>query len=138
MKLFYKYEEVILYLIVGVLTTCVSLGVYYGCVLTFLNPNITYQLQTANIISWIVSVTFAYITNRKFVFKSVSKNWTGEAAAFYSSRITTLLMDMAIMFVFVTVCEINDKIIKLAAQVIIMIVNYGLSKWIVFRKNQLQ
>ena len=63
-------REIISYLIVGILTTIVSLAVYYGCVATFLNPNDAVQLQAANVISWIASVTFAYFTNRKFVFQS--------------------------------------------------------------------
>ena len=58
----------------GVLTTVVSLGVYYALVLTILDPNNGFQLQIANVVSWIAAVTFAYYTNRKFVFKSNSKN----------------------------------------------------------------
>ena len=64
------YQELLRYLIVGVLTTVVSLGVYYGCVLTFLDPENALQLQIANILSWVVAVTFAYIASRIYVFKS--------------------------------------------------------------------
>ena len=64
LKLYKKYEEIINYLIVGGLTTVVSLGSYYLCILTFLSPDIWYQLQAANIISWICAVTFAYFANR--------------------------------------------------------------------------
>ena len=74
-----KYKEIISYLIFGVLTTIVSLGTYYGSVYTFLNPNDGFQLQIANIISWITGVLFAYITNRKFVFESKEKNKIKEA-----------------------------------------------------------
>ena len=66
-------REVISYLIVGVLTTVVSLGSYFICVHTFLDPNDGFQLQAANVISWICAVTFAYFTNRKFVFQSKEK-----------------------------------------------------------------
>ena len=69
-----KYGEIISYLIVGVLSTVVSMSVYYGLVLTILDPNDAIMLQVANVISWVVSVTFAYFTNRKFVFKSKEKN----------------------------------------------------------------
>ena len=62
---FIKYKEIIMYLIAGVLTTIVSLGVYYLCVLTILDPHNPVQLQAANVISWIAAVTFAYFTNRK-------------------------------------------------------------------------
>ena len=69
-ELYLKYKEIINYLIFGVLTTVVSLATYYICVYTFLNPDNSLQLQVANIVSWIAGVTFAYITNRKFVFES--------------------------------------------------------------------
>ena len=68
-ELFYKYEEIILYLIVGGLTTIVSLGSYYLLVYTILNPKVAVELQIANIISWILAVTFAYFANRRDVFK---------------------------------------------------------------------
>lgn len=74
MELYKKYKEIINYLIVGGLTTIVSLGVYYICVFTILNPNVPFELKDANVISWIVAVTFAYFTNRRFVFESKSKN----------------------------------------------------------------
>ena len=73
-KMLKKYKEVISYLIFGVLTTVVSLAVYYLSVFTFLNPNNAFELQIANIISWIVGVCFAYFTNRKYVFESKEKN----------------------------------------------------------------
>ena len=69
-ELYTKYKEIINYLIVGVLTTVVSLAVYYISVCTFLNPENGVQLQIANILSWIAGVTFAYFTNRKYVFES--------------------------------------------------------------------
>ena len=135
-KYYYKYKEIINYLIVGGLTTVVSLGVYYGLVLTVLNPKNPVQLQAANIISWIAAVTFAYFTNRKYVFESKSSNILKEAVAFYMARVGTLLMDMGIMFVGVTVLGMNDKIVKLIVQVVVTVANYLISKFFVFRKKQ--
>ncbi len=133
--LYHKYEEIINYLIVGVLTTVVSLVSYFLCTMTFLNPNNSIELQIANIISWILAVTFAYFTNRIFVFKSKNKNKVKEAASFVGSRIVSLLMDMAIMFIIVSVLHLNDKIGKLVSQVIVTIANYILSKLFVFKKR---
>ncbi|MCI6868271.1 MAG: GtrA family protein [Lachnospiraceae bacterium] len=133
-SLYKRYKEIVNYLIVGGLTTVVSLGVYYGCVLTILDPEVAVQLQAANIISWIAAVTFAYFTNRKFVFESKNENKLKEAAAFYGSRVTTLLVDMGCMFLMVTLFGWNDKIAKLIVQVIVTVANYVLSKFIVFRK----
>lgn len=134
-NLYNKYEEIINYLIVGGLTTIVSLGTYYLCVTIFLNPNVAFELQLANIISWFCCVTFAYFANRIFVFKSKKKNKLKEAISFYSSRVTTLLLDMFIMFVFVSVLHLNDKIMKLFVQVLVTILNYILSKLFVFKQK---
>lgn len=136
LKLYKKYEEIINYIIVGGLTTVVSLGTYYLCVFTFLDPEVAFELQIANIISWICCVTFAYFTNRIFVFKSKNEKKLKEAFNFYTSRIATLLMDMAIMFLLVTLAGFNDKIIKILVQVIVTIANYVISKLFVFRKRK--
>ena len=112
-ELYLKYKEIVNYLIVGVLTTLVGLGVYYGLVFTILDPKNPIQLQVANIISWIAAVTFAYFTNRRFVFESKSENVLNEAARFYLARVGTLLMDMGIMFAGVTLMGLNDKYGKL-------------------------
>ena len=133
-ELYLKYKEIINYLIFGVLTTVVSLATYYICVYTFLYPDNSLQLQVANIVSWIAGVTFAYITNRKFVFESEEQEKLKEAGKFVTSRIATLLTDMLIMFIGVTILKLNDKIIKLISQIIVIIANYLLSKMLVFRK----
>ena len=135
-KIYLKYKEIINYLIFGVLTTIVSLLTYYLLVFTILDPNKAIELQIANIISWITCVTFAYITNRKYVFNSKNKNIIKEVIKFYSSRLTTLFLDMILMYIFVTKLEFNDKIIKIIIQIIIIILNYILSKLLVFKKNK--
>ncbi len=135
-NLYKKYEEIINYLIVGGLTTVVSLAAYYGSVLTFLDPNNAVQLQIANIFSWVLAVAFAYVTNRIFVFKSKEQNIVKECSAFVGSRIMTLLMDMFVMFLLVTVLHFNDKISKIIAQVFVVIGNYIISKVFVFKKKK--
>ena len=135
-ELYNKYKEIINYLIFGVLTTVVSLVVYYISVFTFLNPDNPIQLQIANILSWIAGVTFAYITNRKFVFQSKEKNKLKEATKFVASRIVTLILDMIIMWLGVTVLHNNDKIIKIISQVVVVVSNYIFSKIFVFTKKE--
>lgn len=134
-KIYNQYKEIINYLIFGVLTTIVSLTTYYVLVLTIFDPNNPIKLQIANIISWITAVTFAYITNRKYVFNSQDKNIHKEAIKFYFSRIASLLIDMLIMFIFVSTLHFNDKIIKIIDQIIIIIINYLFSKLIVFKNK---
>lgn len=134
-ELLKKYEEIIRYLIIGVLTTVVSLLTYYLLSYTVLDPKVTLQLQITNIISWIASVTFAYFTNRKYVFKVQEQKNLKEASKFYVSRLTTLVLDMLLMQIFVIRLKFNDKIIKLIVQVIIIVLNYILSKFLVFKSK---
>lgn len=134
-SLYGKYKEIINYLIVGVLTTVVSLGVYYGCVMTVLSPENPIELQIANVASWVAAVTFAYVTNRTFVFGSKRKNIWKEMTSFYCSRVSTLIMDMLIMFVAVSILSVNDKIAKIFVQVVVTVANYLLSKFFVFNKK---
>lgn len=135
-ELYKKYEELINYVIVGVLTTIVSLGSYYLCVLTVFTPDNPILLQSANIISWILAVTFAYFANRKYVFKSNNPNKLKEASKFYGARIATLLIDMLFMFLTVSIFHFNDKIMKILSNIIILIINYIISKFIVFIKKE--
>ena len=134
--LYHKYKEIVNYLIVGGLTTVLALAVYYGSVLTFLDPQNEIQLQIANCLSWTAGVIFAYFTNRIFVFESKEKNKVKEAGKFVGARVVTLLMDMAIMGLTVSVLHFNDKIMKLVSQVITTISNYVFSKVFVFKKSE--
>lgn len=134
-SLFNKYREVIMYLIFGVLTTVISLLVYYLLTYKLLDPNEVVELQIANVLSWVAGVTFAYVTNRKFVFESKSDNKLKEVSNFVLARVTTLVLDMAIMFIFVTWLGGNDKIFKLVSQVAVIVLNYVFSKLFVFKKD---
>ena len=135
-KLYKKYEEIINYLIIGVLTTLVSLLVYYGLTYTIFNANNALELQITNIISWIVAVTFAYFANRSFVFKRKNKINFKEISSFYLSRVTTLLVDMLLMYIFVSKLNYNDKITKPVVQIIVIVLNYIFSKFIVFKNSK--
>lgn len=130
-----KYDEVIKYLFFGFLTTIVSLLSYYIMTL-FLDVNNPFLLQICNIISWILSVLFAFYTNKKYVFKSKEKNKSNELIKFTLGRVFTLLIDMSCMFIFVSLWHFNDKIVKLLLQVVIIILNYIVSKFYVFQKNK--
>ena len=133
--LYNKYKEIINYLIFGVLTTLISLATYYALTFTVLNADKALELQIANVVSWIASVTFAYFTNRSFVFESKEKLSLKEAFSFYMSRVSTLLLDMGLMYLLVTVLSFNDKLVKIIVQVVVIVLNYVLSKFIVFRKK---
>lgn len=135
--LYKKYEEVIRYLIVGILTTIVNLIVKYLLLFTILDAKNAIELQIAVIISWIVAVIFAYITNRKFVFQSKNSNLLKEFTSFILARITTLFLEMFIMWFFVTLLKLNSSnwviIITIISQILVIIANYIFSKLFVFK-----
>ncbi len=133
--IYYKNPEIWNYLIVGLLTTVVSLVTYFIATRTILDPTIELELQIANIISWVFAVAFAYVTNRIFVFKSKNKKIFSELSKFVGSRVASLLMDMAIMFVIVSLMGLSDVIGKVVSQVVVTIANYILSKLLVFTKK---
>lgn len=138
-NLYKKYEEIINYLIVGVLTTIVSLVVKWGLLFTILDPKNSVQLQVAVVISWIAAVVFAYITNRIFVFKSKSKKILKEITSFFGARLLTLGLEMLIMWFFVTFLKLNSDlwvlIWTMVAQILVIIFNYIFSKLFVFKKK---
>ena len=135
-EMYKKYEEIIMYLIIGGLTTLVNILVYFLVTHTFLNPGDKLELQIAEVISWIVAVVFAYYTNRKYVFRRKNKASLKEATSFFTSRLSTLLIEMLIMYIFVSELKFDDKIIKIIAQIVVIVLNYVFSKFIVFKKEK--
>lgn len=139
-ELLRKYKEIILYLIVGVMTTVVSWLTYAGLRLV-LNVDNPFWMQVAVVTRWVAGVTFAYVMNRIFVFGSRNPNILAEAAKFVSARITTLLIEMFLMWLIPlclpqTVFGISkDWIATFACAVIVTILNYVFSKLLVFRKK---
>ncbi len=133
--LYKKHKEIINYLIVGGLTTFVSMAIFYGSTWTFLDGNDAFQLQIANVISWIGAVAFSYFANRLFVFESKSPQILKEMISFISSRLLTLLLDMGTMWLLSTILNINYNISKLVAMVLVTVGNYVISKFFVFKKG---
>ena len=112
-ELYIKYKEIINYLIFGVLTTLVNLITKYILLFTILDPTNGFQLQIAIIISWVVAVIFAYFTNRKFVFESKNQNKLKEFISFVVARIATLLLEMFIMWFFVTLLKLDSDLYRI-------------------------
>ena len=127
-KLYKKYEEVINYLIFGFLTTVVSIASY-----ALFTRMFQIDVYISNILSWIAAVTFAFVTNRIYVFKSANKDLFKEAFKFYTSRITTLVIEIIIMYILVSMLHINDMVSKIIVQFIVIILNYVCSKIFVFK-----
>lgn len=132
LNLYKKYEEIINYIVVGGVTTIISILSYY-LFRIILSSNTNLNVQISTILSWVVAVTFAYFANRIFVFKSNNSRKT-EAVKFVTSRIMSLLIEMLVMFILTSVVKINDKVAKVLVQFIIVILNYLFSKIFVFKK----
>ncbi len=138
LKYYKKYDEIINYLIFGALTTVVTIITYAIFTCTFLSAKTALDIQIANVLSWIIAVTFAYLTNRKFVFKSKAQGTkrAKEIINFFLARISSLIIEMLFMYVTVTLLSYNDLICKVIAQVIVIVFNYICSKLIIFKKEE--
>ena len=138
--LYLQYKEVLNYLIFGVLTTIVSLGTKYILLFIFLDAKNPIQLQTSIVISWMIAVIFAYVTNRIYVFNSTNKNKIKEFISFIIARISTLLLEMLIMWFFVTLLKLNSDlyvvIFTLISQVAVVVANYIFSKLFIFKNSE--
>lgn len=129
-----KHKEVILYVVFGVLSTVVS----------YITLWIPYKLfgiheLISNVISWVCAVSFSYATNAKWVFNAQPQNAKEairQIGTFAAGRIATLGVDELIMFVFATWLGFNVLVVKLAAQVVVVVLNYIISKLFVFKKRE--
>ncbi len=132
-----KYEEIIAYLIVGVLTTVVSWAAKFLANAVFfgntMHPTSSQNL-ILSIINWVAGVIFAYFTNRKFVFKS-NKPMLKESFDFVLSRVSTLILDTVVMQLLGNVMGINVVIATFISAVLVIIANYVFSKLFVFKKK---
>ena len=136
-----KHKGVILYIIFGGMTTVIDWSVsfllyYFWGDAIDATPIL---LHGANVIAWVAAVTFAYVTNRIWVFESKRKGFfpiVCEIAAFAGGRVLTLLLQEAIMGVFCTWLGLNEYLFKVIAAVLVVILNYFISKLLVFRKTR--
>lgn len=129
--LYEKYKSVLLYIFFGGLTTIISVGTFilFGTILDEL---------LANVVSWILAVTFAYFTNKVWVFSSSVKGkaMLREMMTFFSGRLITLGLEEVMLLVFVIWLQFNGTVIKIIAQFVVLVSNYLISKWITFRKEE--
>lgn len=130
-----KSKEIINYLIVGVLTTLVNIGTKFLLTSFIFNKENKLDLQIVLVISWIVSIIFAYIANRVIVFKSNNKI-VKESISFITSRISTLLIEMLVSFILISLLDFNYYIFTVLIQLMIILLNYIFSKIFVFKKGQ--
>lgn len=140
-ELLKKYKSIILYIIFGGLTTVVDWSVSFTLYYLWGDAieATPWLIHGANVIAWIAAVAFAYVTNRIWVFESKRRGFApivGEIIAFAGGRVLTLLLQEALMAVFFTWLGFNEYIVKIVAAVLVVILNYFISKLLVFRKNK--
>ena len=132
-NLLLKYKSVILYAFFGGLTTIVNIATYY------ISAHLIHlDTLASTCIAWVVGVLFAYVTNRKYVFESDKIGFGAvlkEVLSFFSCRLATGVVDVAIMYIFVDVLHFNDMFIKVFSNVVVIVLNYIASKLIIFRKE---
>lgn len=135
--LFKKYEEIIVYLIVGGMTTVFSwFWMFLVNIVVFGNPLYPTNLQNfiLSTVNWTAGVIFAYPTNRKFVFKSKDPNIFGECGKFVASRISTLILDIVVRQLLGWI-GVNVFVTTIISAVLVIIGNYVFSKLLVFKKK---
>lgn len=134
-ELYYKYKEIFDYLFFGGLVTIVNFISYY------IPANIIgVDKIVSNLIAFIISVIFAYVVNKEYVFET---KWEGiqnvfkEFSSFVISRIGTgLLCDILIFAFMINILNINDVISKIFTQILVVILNYIIGKWFVFKQKK--
>ncbi|MDL2220844.1 GtrA family protein [Eubacteriales bacterium OttesenSCG-928-N14] len=121
------------YILFGGLTTLMNILVY-AAASRLLGTGVT----TSTAIAWLLAVVFAYVTNRMFVFQSKASGVAilKEAVLFFGGRLLSGLLDIGIMALFVDVLGMNDILIKVLSNVLVMIFNYILSKFIIFQDKK--
>lgn len=129
-KLYDQYKEVILYIVFGGLTTLVNIVGYALCARVF-----HWETMVANGIALTASILFAYVTNKIYVFENKTETLSAlvrEFLTFIGCRIATGALDMGIMYVSVDIFGWNDLIMKITANVIVIVLNFIFSKLIIF------
>lgn len=135
-KLLEKYREIIIYLIVGVLTTIVSFATNFVFERFLMDPEISWQNFIINTSGWVAGVLFAYPLNRVWVFKSKNAHVVKEFFGFALSRVSTWILDVVIMWLTVNVFGMGFWIAKIfISSVLVTIANYVFSKVLIFKKK---
>lgn len=132
-SMYLKNREVVLYLIFGGLAFLVSIATF-----AFLHKWMGMNELIANLISWILTVSFAFFTNRIWVFSAPMKGaweFLRQMIAFFGGRVATLLVEETILFVFIRLAGMDSMLVKTLAQIVVIVLNYVISKLVVFRKE---
>lgn len=138
-SLLLRYRELISYVFFGVLTTLVNWLSYILLVALFGGSSKDGAVVLATAAAQILAILFAYVTNRKWVFRSKASGFRAvsvEMLRFFAARAASFVVDILLMAVGVGLLNINDSFMKLLSNVVIIIINYVLSKVFVFKRGK--
>lgn len=130
-----EYREQIAYLFFGVLTTLISWGVSSALYYFVFGEGYT---VLSNVISEAIAITFAYVTNKLFVFRSKTENFKSllrEIVLFYALRVGATVLNVLAMYLLVDLWNCEFWICKIGVNVVVIIVNYLFSKFIIFSRK---
>jgi putative flippase GtrA len=128
-----KTKEIVLYLFFGGIAFFLNIGLFL-----LFNKVLGITELIANVFCWILCVLFQFFTNRTWVFEGKTEtavDFWKQMFSFFGGRLFTLLVEEVILAVFVTWLQWDSMIVKLAAQVIVIVLNYLISKLFVFKKE---
>ncbi|MFR4351223.1 MAG: GtrA family protein [Roseburia sp.] len=128
-----KYRELIGYGFWGVMTTLVNYVIYFACTKL---AGIDYLVS--NGVAWGVAVIFAFLVNKVLVFHSMdhsARTLIWEFGSFVSARVLSGALETGMLALFVGILHFSDSVIKIAAGILVIIINYFLSKMLIFRKR---
>lgn len=131
---FAAYREKLLYLFFGGISFLISVGSYAVFLRAF-----SLNALASNILSWILTVAFVYVTNRRWVFESEQKRGAElrrQILAFYAGRLATLFAEEAVIAVFDMYLAFPSMPVKVFAQIIVILLNYIISKKLVFKEQR--
>ena len=129
-----EHREGMRYLVFGLLTTLLNLLIFTICVRIIKIP-----VLISTIISWIIAVLFAYVTNKLYVFDSKviqKKELAREIISFFYARIITLVIEIVFLWATVIKLELNEIIMKIIANIIVIVLNFVFSKIYIFKKEK--
>ena len=133
LPLSFPHRELMAYGVFGVLTTVLNYVVYFVCLVTF-----DLDYITSNLIAWILAILFAFVTNKLYVFQSLTWDFSvacKECCAFFSARVFSVVVETALLWLFIEQFACDEKIIKIFTNIVVVVLNYVLSKKVIFKQS---
>lgn len=131
--LYQKHKEVLLYLFFGGLAVFLNLALF-----VLFTKRFGWGALFANVVDWVICVLFQFITNKTWVFDAETdsaKGFWAQLAGFFSGRLLTLGVEELMLFVFIDRLHWSSLLVKLIAQIVVIVSNYVISKFFVFKRQ---